>query len=37
MTNVSPIASRITSDVVSAICSRFVQVRNVPEGVESQK
>jgi hypothetical protein len=37
ITNVSPMASRITSDVVSAICWRFVPVRNVPEGVESQK
>ena len=37
MTNVSPIASRITSDVLRAICSRFLQVRKVPDGVESQK
>ena len=37
ITNVSPMASRITSDVVSAICCRFVPVRNVPDGVESQK
>ena len=37
MTNVSPIASRTTSEVVSAICERFDQVRNVPGGVESQK
>jgi hypothetical protein len=37
ITNVIPIASRITSDVLSAICWRFVQVRKVPEGVETQK
>ena len=35
ITNVSPIASRTTSEVLSAICSRFVHVRNVPDGVES--
>jgi hypothetical protein len=37
MTKVMPIASRITSEVFSAICERFVPVRNVPEGVDSQK
>ena len=37
MTNVSPIASRTTSEVVSAIWERFDVVRNVLGGVESQK
>ena len=37
ITNVSPIASSTTSDVVSPICERFDQVRNVAGGVPSQK
>src|SRR6266536_4611056 len=37
ITNVSPIASSITSDVLSPICVRFGRLRNVPDGVESQK
>ena len=37
ITNVSPIASRITSEVLRAICSRLLHVRKVPGGVVSQK
>ena len=37
ITNVWPIASRITSEVLSAICSRLLHVRKLPGGVVSQK